>query len=144
LDERRHLDAHSDDGQLRLMQYQKVNLEDLLAESGWCQVFQSILILPREDRTARREDVLSAISEAYPLRVEHDSIQKILLAMHGLVKECGQEYNNDKDLRAKLSVLLGEYTELSQREDAEGDLFFSSLVNIIKAILVTRNGKTEL
>lgn len=34
MDERRHLDAHSDDGQLRLMQYQKVNLEDLLAESG--------------------------------------------------------------------------------------------------------------
>lgn len=144
LDERRHLDVNSDDGRKRLEQYSKIDLENLLSNSGWCEVFQTILVLPREDRRAKRDDILSAVSEDFPLRVEHDSIEKILLAMQGMKEQCGAEYTLNESLRSKLSLLFEEYSNLSGREEDQGDQFFSGLKQTISSILNAHNVKTEL
>ena len=48
------------------------------------QVWDKVLVVPRTDRAANREDHLSAIGDQWPLRQEHDIIGKVskLLALN--------------------------------------------------------------
>ena len=114
-----------------------------------------------------REDILSTISEEFPLRAEHDIIEKILGkspnlalialnilnpdhsdAMKRMRTVCGKEISADLHLRQKLIFLQAEYQVLSEKEQAEpgnDDLYFSSLLNTISDILNSSdNIKTEL
>merc|ERR1719410_2357693 len=62
----------------RKKQYQLYSFESKVQESGLCQVLNPMLILPKSDRQAKRDDILSTVSDEFPIRVEHDSIEKIL------------------------------------------------------------------
>ncbi|XP_023326178.1 nucleotide exchange factor SIL1 [Eurytemora carolleeae] len=144
-EERRDIDISTQDGYLRSEQYRLVNLESMLSTSGWCQVFQTVLVLPREDRRTIREDILSTVSDEFPLRVEHDYIEKIVTAMLKMKDQCQTEFKQ-KDVLDKLNQLAGKYKELSNREliQDDTDIYFSSLLQIINSILATGVGKTEL
>ena len=65
---------------------------DLIREAGICQVqihisvtntnvgdqvWDKVLVVPRNDRGAKREDHLSAIGDQWPLRQEHDTVGKV-------------------------------------------------------------------
>jgi len=129
----------------RKKQYDLLNLELQVQESGWCQVLNKMLVLPKSDRQARREDILSTVSDDFPLRAEHDSIEKILGAMVRMVPACRAELQHNTELRSKLSLLGSQYSVLSDKERAEqdGDEFFSSILNMINilntSIFVQRN-----
>lgn len=129
----------------RKKQYDLLNLEAQVQESGWCQVLNKMLVLPKSDRQARREDILSTVSDDFPLRAEHDSIEKILGAMVRMVPACRAELQHNTELRSKLSLLGSQYSVLSDKERAEqdGDEFFSSILNMINilntSIFVQRN-----
>ena len=81
----------------RKEQYSAEDLEAQLEKFGFCQVFNQVLILPKNDRQAKRlylkkiifpfefvifitfrDDILSTVSEDFPLRAEHDVIEKII------------------------------------------------------------------
>ena len=114
-----------------------------------------------------RDDILSTISEEFPLRAEHDIIEKILGksarlaliaiyilnpdhsdAMKRMRTVCRKEISADLHLRQKLIFLQAEYQVLGEKEQAEpgnDDLYFSSLLNTISDILNSSdNIKTEL
>ena len=76
------------------------------------------------------------MNDDIPVRVEHDSVEKILEAMILMLPTCSQDFSVDSELREKLSFLGSHYNLLSDRERAEGedDLFFSSLFNKIHTI----------
>ena len=74
---------------------EKFSLSSQIRAQGWCGVFSKTLVLPRNDRQAKRcgdkkiydentsfclfrDDLLSTISEDFPLRMEHDIIEKLL------------------------------------------------------------------
>ena len=74
---------------------EKFSLQSQIRVQGWCGVFSKTLVLPRNDRQAKRcgdkkfydentsfclfrDDLLSTISEDFPLRMEHDIIEKLL------------------------------------------------------------------
>jgi len=120
----------------RKKQYDLINFEAQVQESGWCQVLNEMLVLPKSDRQARRDDILSTVSEDFPLRAEHDSIEKILGAMVRMVPACKTELSSITELRSKLSLLGSQYSLLSDKERAEqdGDTFFSSILEMIKTL----------
>ena len=76
------------------------------------------------------------MSEDFPLRAEHDSIEKILSAMVTMAPACKSELSSNAELRSKLSLLSSQYTELSNKERAEQDedLFFSSILQMIQTL----------
>ena len=80
-----------------------------------------------------RDDIFSTVSEDFPLRAEHDSIEKILGAMVRMVPACKTELSTNTELRSKLSLLGSQYSILSDKERAEqdGDAFFSSILEMI-------------
>ena len=87
------------------------------------------------------------MSEEFPLRAEHDSIEKILGAMVRMVPTCKTELSKSQELRSKLSLLGSQYSVLSNKEMAEqdGDLFFSSILEMIKTLSTSIFSKhTEL
>jgi len=120
----------------RKKQYDQINFEAQVQESGWCQVLNEMLVLPKSDRQARRDDLLSTVSEDFPLRAEHDSIEKILGAMVRMVPACKTELSANTELRSKLSLLGSQYSLLSDKERAEqdGDSFFSSILEMIQIL----------
>jgi len=125
--------------------YKAVNIETQILEAGWCKLLNRVLVIPKSDRAARREDILSTMREDFPLRTEHDSIEKILEAMVMMLPVCSEEFSIDSELRGKLSFLGSQYSLLSDKERAEGeeDNFFSGIFNMI--ITVTSSlQKTEL
>jgi len=135
--ERDMTDLSSDEVSLaRKKQYNLVNFEAQVQDSGWCQVLNKMLVLPKSDRQARREDILSTVSDEFPLRAEHDSIEKILGAMVRMVPACKAELAENTELRSKLSVLGSQYSLLSDKERAEqdGDDFFSSILNMVNLL----------
>jgi len=138
----------SDDSSMaRKKQYNIMNLEAQIQVSGWCQILNKMLVLPKSDRQARRDDILSTVSEEFPLRAEHDSIEKILGAMVRMVPTCKTELSKSQELRSKLSLLGSQYSVLSNKEMAEqdGDLFFSSILEMIKTLSTSIFSKhTEL
>jgi len=138
----------SDDSSMaRRKQYDIMNLEAQIQVSGWCQILNKMLVLPKSDRQARRDDILSTVSEEFPLRAEHDSIEKILGAMVRMVPTCKRELSESKELRSKLSLLGSQYSVLSNKEMAEqdGDLFFSSILEMIQTLSTSIFSKhTEL
>lgn len=120
----------------RKKQYELQNFEAQIQESGWCQVLNKMLVLPKSDRQARRDDILSTVSDEFPLRAEHDSIEKILGAMVRMVPACKTELASNSELRSKLSFLGSQYSVLSDKERAEqdGDEFFSSILKMINIL----------
>jgi len=138
----------SDDSSMaRRKQYDIMNLEAQIQVSGWCQILNKMLVLPKSDRQARRDDILSTVSEEFPLRAEHDSIEKILGAMVRMVPTCKRELSESQELRSKLSLLGSQYSVLSNKEMAEqdGDLFFSSILEMIQTLSTSIFSKhTEL
>ena len=83
-----------------------------------------------------RDDILSTVSDDFPLRAEHDSIEKILGAMVRMVPACRSELSSNYELRSKLSFLGSQYSVLSDKERAEqdGDEFFSSILQMINVL----------
>merc|ERR1711934_1318124 len=77
-------------------------LGDLVREAGICQVWDKVLVVPRTDRAAKREDHLSAIGDQWPLRQEHDIIGKVLEALARVAKPCRTELTASSELKAKL------------------------------------------
>ena len=81
-------------------------LGDLVREAGICQVqtidtyaqhsvldtaddaqvWDKVLVVPRTDRAAKREDHLSAIGDQWPLRQEHDIIGKVSISWHLIMR----------------------------------------------------------
>lgn len=120
----------------RKKQYDLFNLEQQVKEAGWCQVLNSVLILPKNDRQAKRDDILSTVSEEFSLRAEHDTVEKILSAMVKMVPTCKSILANNSELKFKLSFLDSQYSILSDKERAENDSdnFFSSILNMVKVI----------
>jgi len=96
-------------------------LGDLVREAGICQVWDKVLVVPRNDRGAKREDHLSAIGDQWPLRQEHDTVGKVLEALARVAKPCRTELAASNELRAKLAFLQQEYSVLRDREAAEGE-----------------------
>jgi len=139
--------SNDDSSMIRRKQYDVMNLEAQIKVSGWCQILNKMLVLPKSDRQARRDDLLSTVSEEFPLRAEHDSIEKILGAMVRMVPTCKSELAESQELRSKLSLLGTQYSVLSNKEMAEqdGDLFFSSILEMIKTLSTSIFSKhTEL
>jgi len=139
--------SHDDISRARKKQYDMMNFEAQVQMSGWCQVLNKMLVLPKSDRQARREDILSTVSEDFPLRAEHDSIEKILGAMVRMVPACKSELSDNSELRSKLSFLGSQYSVLSDKERAEqdGDEFFSSILQMISTLNTSIfEPKTEL
>ena len=44
---------------------------------GWCSILEQNLVLPKQDRRSNRDDILSVVSEEFPIRTEHDTIEKV-------------------------------------------------------------------
>jgi len=148
LEERVYQDSSSTDEVKRIQQYQQNDLAALLQASGWCQVFQSLLMLPSDDKKSRRDDILAAVSDKFPLRVEHDNVEKIVSAMLSLRKECAKDFIEDQALSVKLHNLYRHYEELKSREENEegSDNFFTELLEKISVVytLPSQTNKSEL
>ena len=99
-------------------------------------------------RICFRDDILATISEEFPLRAEHDIIEKILEAMRRMTAICKGDISADGELRQKLTFLQAQYKLLSEKEQAEADnedQYFSSVLGTIQTIQNSiHNTKTEL
>ena len=99
-------------------------------------------------RICFRDDILATISEEFPLRAEHDIIEKILEAMRRMTAICKGDISADGELRQKLTFLQAQYKLLSEKEKAEEDnedQYFSSVLGTIQTIQNSiHNTKTEL
>jgi len=117
----------------RKKQYQLYSFESKVQESGLCQVLNPMLILPKSDRQAKRDDILSTVSDEFPIRVEHDSIEKILGAIVSLFPSCKNDLVANFEFQSKLMFLKDQYSVLSDKERSEndGDLFFSNILEMI-------------
>ena len=118
-----------------------------IREAGLCEVWDRVLVVPRADRGARREDHLATRGEEWPLRQEHDTVEKVLGALVAVASVCKQELAASEELRRKLGVLAREYEVLRDRERAEdeGDSYFSEMARTISVIVGhLREGHTEL
>merc|ERR1719480_600279 len=129
---------------------EKFSLNSQIREHGWCSVFSKTLVLPRNDRQAKRDDLLSTISEDFPLRMEHDIIEKILGSMQSILPVCvsrPQDYHRlgdqGDDLVTKLGALRSQYQVLSDKERAEPepDLYFTHILQTISS--ATRRGQSR-
>lgn len=134
----RDMSATNDDSvsRARKKQYDQLNFEAQIKDAGWCQILNLMLVLPKSDRKSRRDDILSTVRDDFPLRAEHDSIEKILGAMVRMVPACKGELASNLELRSKLSFLGSQYSLLSDKERAEqdGDEFFSSILKMINIL----------
>jgi len=134
----RDMSASNDDSvsRARKKQYDQLNFEAQIKDAGWCQILNQMLVLPKSDRKSRRDDILSTVRDDFPLRAEHDSIEKILGAMVRMVPACKVELASNSELRSKLSFLGSQYSLLSDKERAEedGDYFFSSILKMINIL----------
>jgi len=147
VEERQLIESASESGRIKAEQYSRTNLPEMLAGAGWCETFDNILILPRDDRRSKRDDIVSTILEEYPVRIEHDSIEKIVKAMSTLVEYCQPAFQTNQSLNAKLGELSAVYDELRQREELQQDtdLFFTNIYQAIQDIRTTFvSSKTEL
>jgi len=122
---------------------EKFSLNSQIREHGWCSVFSKTLVLPRNDRQAKRDDLLSTISEDFPLRMEHDIIEKLLGSMQSILPVCvsrPQDYHRlaglGDDLVTKLGALRSQYQVLSDKERAEPepDLYFTHILETISSV----------
>jgi len=129
------------------VQYNEIDLESRLRDAGWCSILEQNLVMPKQDRRSNRDDILSVVSEEFPIRTEHDTIEKVIGAMVRLHPTCQQEFSSSIPLQRKLSTLGSHYRELWEKERAqpeqeEGDQFFSKLVQMIDTL--TSVNRTEL
>jgi len=126
------------------VQYSEIDLESRLRDAGWCSILEQNLVMPRQDRRSNRDDILSIVSEEFPIRTEHDTIEKVIGAMVRLRPTCQQEFSSSMPLQRKLSALGSHYRELWEKERAQedGDQFFSKLVEMIDTL--TTFNRTEL
>lgn len=126
-------------------QYSEIDLASRLRDAGWCSILEQNLVMPKQDRRSNRDDILSVVSEEFPIRTEHDTIEKVIGAMVRLRPTCQHEFSSSIPLQRKLSALGSHYRELWEKERAqqdEGDQFFSKLVQMIDTL--TSNNRTEL
>ena len=55
----------------------QIDLESHLKDAGWCSILEHVLVMPKQDRRTNREDLLSVMSEQFPIRTEHDTVEKV-------------------------------------------------------------------
>ncbi|CAG0913381.1 unnamed protein product [Notodromas monacha] len=100
----------------KLRQYENVNLLLAARKKGFCEFIPSLLELPEKDSRDRRQDLSSAISEAIPIRPEHDVIEKVLDAMKTFAPVCKEEFRKSSMDICKL--LQNSYSNLADLESA--------------------------
>lgn len=111
-------------------------LGDLIKEAGICQVWENVLVVPRADRGAKREDHLAASGHKWPLREEHDTVGKIIEALSKVARPCRSELSTSNGLQSKLAFLQQEYSILRDREAAEGEGdIFSEIANTLDVLV---------
>ena len=111
-------------------------LGDLIKEAGICQVWENVLVVPRADRGAKREDHLAASGDKWPLRQEHDTVGKIIEALSKVARPCRSELSTSNGLQSKLAFLQQEYSILRDREAAEGEGdIFSEIANTLDVLV---------
>jgi len=118
-----------------------------LRAAGLCAVWDQVVEVPRGDRGAVREDHLATTGEEWPLRQEHDTVEKVLEALARVVDTCREELLASTTLRGKLELLSSSYSVLRDREAGEGEgSYFSHLSSLLTTILTTlhHQPKTEL
>jgi len=118
-----------------------------LRGAGLCAVWDQVVGVPRADRGAVREDHLATTGEEWPLRQEHDTVEKVLEALARVVGTCREELLGSPTLRGKLELLSSSYSVLRDREAGEGEgSYFSHLSSLLTTILATlhHQPRTEL
>lgn len=100
-----------------------MKLQEAMIDAGWCSLVPTLLNAP-----------------------EHDSREKILVAMETLLPVCRREFQHAVPT---LRTLQQEYGELLSEEQATGDAedddgFFQSMVLTIESLLTELAAKDEL
>ncbi|XP_070211540.1 nucleotide exchange factor SIL1-like isoform X1 [Littorina saxatilis] len=106
----------------RVHQYEQVNLEEAMLESGWCSLIPTLLDLP-----------------------DHDSREKVLVAMETILPACRAEFQHSVQT---LRTLQKEYADILSQEQADGeendDGFFQGMISTLRGLLAQLAPKDEL
>ncbi|XP_076066522.1 sil1 nucleotide exchange factor isoform X2 [Oratosquilla oratoria] len=128
-------------------QLENIHLGQELVNMGWCPLIPNLLASASFDKRDRRYDLGAAIKKEFPLRPDHDMVEKVVEAMVTLRGVCGSSFHEAVPLLQKLAYMYDDlaYKEKVQMDDDDDDGVFqgiSSKTSDLLKTLVTH--KTEL
>ena len=83
-----------------------LRLSKLVSELGFCKLIPELLVVTSHDKRDVRHDLSSAVNVDFPLRPEHDILEKVLNAMLILSDSCRSEFLKSREGGPKICRFL--------------------------------------